>query len=62
MTIVGEVSLSRLGYAAPGHRSIHPLDAELCLPARSFSYEVQPHLARAAVCGGFEDARARAAR
>ena len=56
VTIVGELSLSRLGYAAPGHRSIHPLDAELCLPSRSFSYEVQRHLARAAVCGPFEEA------
>ena len=55
MTIVGELSVSRLGYAAPGHRSVHPLDAELCLPARSFSYEVQRHLARAAVCGPFDE-------
>jgi len=56
VTIVGELSVSRLGYAAPGHRSVHPLDAELCLPARSFSYEVQRHLARGAVCGPFEEA------
>lgn len=41
---------------APGQASIHPLDAELCLPARSFSYEVQRHLARAAVCGPFDEA------
>ena len=56
VTIVGELSVSRLGYAAPGHRSVHPLDAELCLPARSFSYDVQRHLARAAVCGPFDEA------
>ena len=56
VTIVGELSLRRLGYAAPGHKSIHPLDAELCQPSRSFSYEVQRHLARAAVCRPFEEA------
>jgi hypothetical protein len=56
VTIVGELSLSRLGYAAPGHDSVHPLDAQLCLPARSFSYEVQRHLARAAICGPFDEA------
>lgn len=56
VTIVGELSVSRVGYAARGHRSVHPLDAELCLPARSFSYEVQRHLARGAVCGPFDEA------
>jgi hypothetical protein len=56
VTIVGELSLRRLGYAAIGRKSIHPLDAELRLPARSFSYEVQRHLARAAVRGPFEEA------
>lgn len=40
VTLVGEFAVNRLGCAAPGH-SVHPLDAELCLPARSFSYEVQ---------------------
>lgn len=56
VTTVGELSLTRVGYATPGHPSIHPLDAELQLPARSYSYEVQRHLARAAVCGPFDEA------
>ena len=56
VTLVGELSLRRLGYGAPGQQSIHPLDAELELPARSFSYGLQRHLARAAVCGPFEEA------
>ncbi|MDA8357598.1 MAG: ISKra4 family transposase [Actinomycetota bacterium] len=56
VSLVGELSISRVGYAAPGHPSIHPLDAELCLPARSYSYEVQAKLARAAVCGPFDEA------
>ena len=56
VTIVGELTITRVGYAAPGRPSIHPLDAELELPARSYSYEVQRHLARAAVCGPFDEA------
>ena len=56
VTVVGELSITRIGYGAPGQASIHPLDAELCLPARSFSYEVQRHLVRAAVCGPFDEA------
>jgi hypothetical protein len=35
---------------------VHPLDAELCLPGRSYSYEYQRHLVRAAVCGPFDEA------
>lgn len=56
VTLVGELTVTRVGYAAPGHPSVHPLDAELELPARSFSYEVQRQLARAAVCGPFDEA------
>jgi hypothetical protein len=56
VTLVGELTITRVGYAAPGQPSIHPLDAELELPARSFSYEVQRQLARAAVCGPFDEA------
>lgn len=56
VSLVGELTITRVGYAAPGHPSIHPLDAELQLPARSFSYEVQRQLARAAVCGPFDEA------
>jgi hypothetical protein len=56
VTMVGELTVTRMGYGAPGHQSLHPLDAELRLPGRSFSYEVQRHLARAAVCGPFDEA------
>ena len=45
-----------MGYGAPGRQSIHPLDAELHLPARSYSYEVQRHLVRAVVCWPFDEA------
>lgn len=56
VSLVGEVSINRLGYAAPGHRGVHPLDAALRLPARSYSYELQRRLVRLAVCGPFEEA------
>jgi hypothetical protein len=56
VSLVGEVSINRVGYAAPGHPSVHPLDAALRLPARCYSYEVQRRLVRLAVCGPFEEA------
>ena len=56
VTMVGELTITRVGYVATGRPSVHPLDAELELPGRSFSYEVQTHLARAAVCGPFDEA------
>jgi hypothetical protein len=45
-----------MGYGARGHDAIHPLDAELCLPARLWSYECQRRLVRAVVCGPFDEA------
>ena len=33
VSVVGELTITRVGYAAPGHPSVHPLDAELQLPA-----------------------------
>ena len=56
LTIFGEVSVTRTGYGARGQPSIHPLDAELCLPARTYSYEICRRLTRAAVCGPFAEA------
>jgi len=56
ITIFGEVSITRLGYGRPGQPWIHPLDAELQLPARVYSYELQRRLVRAAVQGPFDEA------
>jgi hypothetical protein len=56
VSLVGEVSVRRMGYAAPGRPSIHPLDAALRLPERCYSYELQRRLVRLAVCGPFEEA------
>jgi hypothetical protein len=56
LTLFGPVIVTRVGYGAKGHLSIHPLDAELQLPARSYSYEISRRLIRAAVCGPFDEA------
>jgi hypothetical protein len=56
LTLFGEVSVSRVGYGAPGHDAIHPLDAELQLPARTYSYECQRRLVKAVICGPFDEA------
>lgn len=55
-TLFGQVTVTRVGYGARGSASIHPLDAELKLPARSYSYEISRRLIRAAVCGPFDEA------
>lgn len=56
VSLVGEVTISRVGYAVPGHPSVHPLDAALRLPERCYSYELQRRLVRLAVCGPFDEA------
>lgn len=56
ITLFGEVSVTRVGYGAPGREAIHPLDAELMLPARIWSYECQRRLIRAVICGPFDEA------
>jgi hypothetical protein len=56
LTLFGEVRVTRLGYGAPGRRAVHPLDAELQLPGRTYSYEICRRLVRAAVCGPFDEA------
>src|SRR5437588_616025 len=43
-------------YAAPGQASVHPLDEQLQLPDRSFSYPLQERLVRHAVQGPFDEA------
>src|SRR5262249_11306062 len=40
-TIFGEITVQRTGYRRPGDKVVHPLDAHLQLPERSFSYELQ---------------------
>lgn len=56
VTLFGEVRVTRVGYGAPGREAIHPLDAELMLPGRLWSYECQRRLIRAVICGPFDEA------
>jgi hypothetical protein len=56
LTIFGEVQVDRLGYRSRRGASLHPLDEDLALPARSASQEVQRRLVKAAVQGPFDEA------
>jgi len=40
-SIFGTIEVRRLGYGKPGEKSIHPLDDELNLPKRRYSYLLQ---------------------
>lgn len=60
-TIFGTVQITRMSYSRPGAASIHPLDEILQLPARSFSYELQKRMVKAAVQGTFRETRERIA-
>ncbi|MCY4632970.1 MAG: ISKra4 family transposase [Acidobacteria bacterium] len=55
-TTFGTVSVERLGYAHPGHESLHPLDASLNLPAERYSLEVRRRVAEAAASRSFDEA------
>src|SRR5215475_8439050 len=52
-TIFGPVEIHRMGYSCDGAPSIYPLDRARALPARSFSYELQRRLVKAAVQNPF---------
>lgn len=56
ISIAGEVSVTRYGYGARGQACIHPMDAELRLPARTYSYEFGRRLVRFVICGPFDEA------
>jgi hypothetical protein len=60
-TIFGEITVQRLGYCHQRSATVHPLDDQLQLPHRSFSYELQRRLVQAAVQGPFAEAAARVA-
>ncbi len=55
-TVFGSVQVVRMGYSGVGAPSIYPLDQALALPARSFSYELQRRLVKAAVQNPFHEA------
>jgi hypothetical protein len=60
-TIFGEITIERTGYSRPGAAAVHPLDDQLQLPRRSFSYELQRRVVQAAVQGPFDEATTRVA-
>jgi len=55
VSIFGDVTARRSAYAAPECEAIHPLDESACLPARSFSYEVERRVVDEAVRGPFDE-------
>src|SRR5437879_8020472 len=56
IAVFGPVSITRMEYSSRGQHSLYPLDAVLGLPARSYSYEIQRRLVKAAVKGPFDEA------
>jgi hypothetical protein len=54
-TIVGLIHIDRIGYGRQGLGSLHPLDEAMQLPGRSFSYELQKRMVKAAVQGPFQE-------
>ena len=55
-TTFGTVQVERVGYARPGHDSLHPLDAALNLPPERYSLEVRRRVAEAAASRSFDQA------
>jgi hypothetical protein len=55
MTLFGPVRVERVAYGAPGHGSLHPLDAELNLPVELASHGVRERVAEEAAKGSFDE-------
>ena len=55
-SMFGTIVIERQGYGAPGCASIHPLDEQLNLPRRRYSYVVQKRCAVASGRGPFSEA------
>jgi len=58
VSIFGAVQAKRSAYAARGRESVHPLDEELEVGKRSFTYEVQKRMIHEVVRGPYEEAMA----
>lgn len=54
-SIFGKVSAIRTGYGGKKRQGFHPLDADLQLPRKSFTQEVQRRVSVAAVQGPFDE-------
>ena len=55
-TVFGEIEVARRAYHHPGVEGVYPLDVEMELPRRRFSYGVQRVIVKEAVKGPFEEA------
>src|SRR5580658_4596269 len=55
MTLVGEVSVSRLAYQARDVNGLHPMDAVLNLPPETYSHGVERFVAEHAAIQSFDD-------
>jgi len=55
VSIFGSIKANRTAYVAEGQAAVHPLDAQLNLAARSFSYEVQRRIAGEIVRGPYDE-------
>ena len=54
-SIFGTVRVERAGYGQEGNRSLHPLDAELNLPNKKYSLELNRRVAEEAAKSSFDD-------
>lgn len=54
-TVVGTVAVPRLGYQAPGHEDLHPMDALLNLPAERYSHGVRRMVAKESSRASFDE-------
>ena len=54
-TVFGTVEASRMGYGKEGLESLHPLDAELNLPAERYSLELRRRAAEEAAKNSFDE-------
>lgn len=56
-TTVGRVEVHRIAYRAPGAGNLHPLDAQLALPERLYSFPLQHAVAHEVAAGPLRAAR-----
>lgn len=56
VTLVGSITISRVGYYTLKNIAIHPLDELMQLPCRCYSYELQRRIVKMAVQGPFDEA------
>jgi hypothetical protein len=56
VTTVGPIDITRIGYYSNNSNALHPIDQQLQLPYRCYSYEVQRRTVKMAIQGPFDEA------